>query len=209
MTMNIVLLGAPGAGKGTQAAKLSEALGLPHISTGDIFRKNISERTPIGIVAQGYIDGGNLVPDGVTVEIVKDRLKQADCKAGFILDGFPRNVAQANMMEEFAATDVAVDVDVPLEGLMARLTGRRVCENCGLSYHVSSLGGKTKCSCGGKLVRRADDEEATVAERIKVYRIQTEPLIAYYKERGLLRTVDGGKSPDDVFEEVLAAVKEI
>lgn len=205
--MKIVLLGAPGAGKGTQATLIAETYDIPHISTGEIFRKNIAERTPIGIVAKGYIDGGNLVPDDVTLEIVKDRLKEDDCKDGYILDGFPRTVCQAEAMSAFSEPDVVIDVAVPIENLTARLTGRRVCRDCGESYHISMLGGMTSCGrCGGTLIRRDDDNEQTVSERIAVYTGQTEPLIAYYTQKGLLRIVDGDMDKDEVFSQIKAVL---
>ncbi len=201
--MNIVLLGAPGAGKGTQASLIAEQYQIPHISTGDIFRKNIKEQTPIGVVAKSYIDKGDLVPDDVTVEIVKNRLEEDDCKNGFILDGFPRNVYQAEALLKIAELDVVLDVDVPLEDLMARLTGRRVCSGCGESYHVSTLGGRNTCAkCGENLYQRADDNEQTVSERLEVYRENTQPLIDYYKSKKLLKSVNGAQDKEKVFDEV-------
>ncbi len=201
--MKLVLLGAPGAGKGTQAVKIAEQYKIPHISTGDIFRKNIKEQTPIGVVAKSYIDKGNLVPDDVTIEIVKNRLAEADCQNGFILDGFPRNVYQAEALSNIVKLDVVLDVAVPLENLMARLTGRRVCSGCGESYHVSTLEGKNTCvKCGENLYQRADDNEVTVSERLAVYQKQTEPLIEYYRNKGLLKAVDGDKDPNEVFASV-------
>ena len=201
--MNIVLLGAPGAGKGTQAVVIAEKFNVPHISTGDIFRKNIKEQTPIGVVAKSYIDKGNLVPDDVTIEIVRNRLKEDDCKNGFILDGFPRNVYQAEALLNIAPIDVVLDVDVPLGNLMARLTGRRVCSGCGESYHVTTLEGRNTCAkCGENLYQRDDDNEVTVAGRLDVYRKQTEPLIEFYKAKGLLKTVNGDQDKDAVFAEI-------
>ena len=198
--MKLVLLGAPGAGKGTQAVKVAEKYKIPHISTGDIFRKNIKEKTPIGVIAQSYIDKGQFVPDEVTVEIVKNRLAEDDCKNGFILDGFPRNVYQA---EQLAPIDVVLDVDVPLDRLSDRLTGRRVCSGCGESYHVSTLEGRNTCAkCGENLYQRADDNEETVAERLNVYRKQTQPLIDFYSKKNLLKTVDGNQKQDEVFADV-------
>jgi len=202
--MNIVLLGAPGAGKGTQAVKIAEKYNIPHISTGDIFRKNIKEMTPIGVVAKSYIDKGNLVPDDVTIEIVKNRLCEEDCKKGFILDGFPRNVYQAEALLNIAEINVVLDVHVPTENLMARLTGRRVCSGCGESYHVTTLEGRDTCAkCGENLYQRDDDNEKTVAERLSVYHKQTEPLIEFYKAKGLLKTVNGNQSAEAVTVEVL------
>ena len=202
--MNIVLLGAPGAGKGTQAVKIAEKYNIPHISTGDIFRKNIKEMTPIGVVAKSYIDKGNLVPDDVTIEIVKNRLSEEDCKKGFILDGFPRNVYQAEALLNIAEINVVLDVHVPTENLMARLTGRRVCSGCGESYHVTTLEGRDTCAkCGENLYQRDDDNEKTVSERLSVYHKQTEPLIEFYKAKGLLKTVNGNQSAEAVTVEVL------
>lgn len=201
--MKLVLLGAPGAGKGTQAVKIAEKYKIPHISTGDIFRKNIKEKTPIGVIAQSYIDKGQFVPDEVTVEIVKNRLAEDDCKNGFILDGFPRNVYQAEQLLNIAPIDVVLDVDVPLDRLSDRLTGRRVCSGCGESYHVSTLEGRNTCAkCGENLYQRADDNEETVVKRLNVYRKQTQPLIDFYSKKNLLKTVDGNQKQDEVFADV-------
>ena len=201
--MKLILLGPPAAGKGTQAENITERYALAHISTGDIFRKNIKEQTPIGVVAKSYIDKGNLVPDDVTVQIVRSRLEEEDCRTGFILDGFPRNVYQAEALLNIAAIDVVLDVDVPIENLTARLTGRRVCSGCGESYHVSTLGGSNTCAkCGENLYQRADDNLQTVTERLDVYRKNTQPLIDYYKEKGLLKTVNGDQDKAAVFAEI-------
>ena len=198
--MKIVLLGAPGAGKGTQAVRLAERHNVPHISTGDIFRKNIKERTPIGIEAKSYIDKGQLVPDEVTIKIVRDRLNADDCKNGYLLDGFPRNVLQAKALDEFSEVEKVVNIDVPLHKLMNRITGRRVCGKCGESYHVDYLDGKKECGkCGGDLMQRADDNEETVRSRLDVYVAQTAPLVDYYKGRGVLVDIDGDGSVDEVF----------
>ena len=208
--MKIVLLGAPGAGKGTQAFEISKKYGLPHISTGDIFRKNIKEQTPIGVVAKSYIDKGNLVPDDVTIEIVKNRLEEEDCKKGFILDGFPRNLYQAEALAEFAKIDAVLDIDVPIDCLTVRLIGRRICSGCGESYHVSTLGGRTTCAkCGEKLYQRADDNEETVTGRLSVYRNQTQPLIDYYSVKGLLKKVNGNQRHEMVFGEVRAVLEKL
>lgn len=201
--MKVILLGAPGAGKGTQAARIAEKYHLPHISTGDIFRKNIREGTPIGLVAKSYIDKGQLVPDDVTVQIVRERLAEPDCKAGFLLDGFPRTPAQAEALDAFAQADVALNLEVDFGKLLARITGRRVCADCGESFHTDFLGGRTECAkCGGKLVRRADDNEETVAKRLEVYRASTAPLIAWYEGKGVLRNVPADGSIDEVFAAV-------
>lgn len=202
--MKIVLLGAPGAGKGTQAVRLAERYKVPHISTGDIFRKNIKERTPIGVEAKSYIDKGQLVPDEVTIRIVKDRLQEKDCENGYLLDGFPRNVFQAKALDDFSEVDKVVNIDVPLHKLMRRITGRRVCGKCGESYHIDYLDGKTECGkCGGNLTQRADDNEETVKSRLDVYIGQTAPLTEYYKERGVLVDVDGDGTMDEVFETIV------
>ena len=206
--MNIILLGAPGAGKGTQATKISEKYRLPHISTGDIFRDNIKRQTPVGLLAKSYTDNGKLVPDEVTCEIVKGRLEADDCKNGYLLDGFPRNLFQAETLESFSKADAVLNIDVDLSLLMARLCGRRVCKDCGESYHVDFLGGKTVCErCGGELYRRKDDNEETVGNRLKVYSEQTAPLIAYYSERNVLLNIDGVGAIDEVFARIVAALK--
>ena len=198
--MNIVLLGAPGAGKGTQAALLEEKYGLVHISTGDIFRANIKGGTPIGKVAKSYIDAGKLVPDEVTCDIVKDRLTRDDVKSGFMLDGFPSNLFQAEELDKFARIDVCVNISVDFSLIMDRICGRRVC-SCGASYHISSLGGKTTCEkCGKPLYQRADDNPETVGARLETYKTQTAPLIDYYKAQGKLLTVEcGNATPAEVF----------
>lgn len=206
--MNIILLGAPGAGKGTQATKISEKYRLPHISTGDIFRDNIKRQTPVGLLAKSYTDNGKLVPDEVTCEIVKDRLEADDCKNGYLLDGFPRNLFQAETLESFSKADAVLNIDVDLSLLMARLCGRRVCKDCGESYHVDFLGGKTVCErCGGELYQRKDDNEETVGNRLKVYSEQTAPLIAYYSKRNVLLNIDGVGAIDEVFARIVAALK--
>lgn len=206
--MNIVLLGAPGAGKGTQATAICEKYGIPHISTGDIFRKNIKERTPIGIVAKGYIDRGQLVPDEVTEEIVNVRIKEEDCKNGFLLDGFPRTVAQAEALAGTTVIDAVIDIHVPLERLMKRLTGRRVCKDCGESYHVDFLGDKNVCEkCNGQLIHRDDDTEETVTKRLAVYTDQTAPLIDFYREKGLLIKIDGDQPVDEVAKQIFKVLK--
>lgn len=208
--MNIVLLGAPGAGKGTQASKLAAEYGFIHISTGDIFRANIKGGTEIGKVAKSYIDAGKLVPDEVTCDIVKNRLAEKDIASGYMLDGFPRNLFQARELDKFARIDVCLNIDVPKELLMDRICGRRVCA-CGESYHVSTLNGATTCAkCGGKLYRRDDDNPETVAARLDTYEKQTAPLIDYYKAQGKLITVHGGKgSPDGVFAEIKAKLDKL
>ena len=197
--MNIILLGAPGAGKGTQATRISEKFSLPHISTGDIFRDNIKRGTEIGLLAKSYTDKGQLVPDEVTCKIVEGRLKEKDCAAGYLLDGFPRNLFQAEELDKFSKVDAVINIDVDLSLLMARLCGRRVCKNCGESYHVDFLGGKTTCErCGGELYQRKDDNEETVGNRLKVYTEQTAPLIDYYTRKGIILNFTGTDAPPEV-----------
>lgn len=200
--MNIILLGAPGAGKGTQAAYIVNKYHLPHISTGDIFRSNIKERTEIGLIAKSFIDKGQLVPDDVTLKIVEKRIVESDCENGYLLDGFPRTLPQAEAFCNIAEVDYVIDIEIPFERLLHRLTGRRVCEKCGASYHVDFLNGKEKCDCGANLIHRDDDTEETVTKRIKVYTKQTQPLIEYYKAKGKLIAVNGDQSPEKVFEEI-------
>lgn len=202
--MKVILLGAPGAGKGTQAVRLAKRYNIPHISTGDIFRSNIKERTPIGIVAKSYIDKGQLVPDEVTIQIVKERLEKDDCKNGYLLDGFPRTVSQAEALDGFSEIDSVVNIDVPLNKLMRRITGRRVCGKCGESYHIDYLDGSTSCKkCDGELIQRADDNEETVGKRLEVYEKQTAPLIDHYKSKGKLIDVDGDGDIDSVFAAIV------
>ena len=202
--MNLILLGAPGAGKGTQATKIAERYGLTHISTGDIFRANIKNGTKIGLLAKSYIDKGELVPDEVTCEIVRDRLTWGDCKNGYLLDGFPRNLFQAEELNKFAHIDGVVNINIDFKLLMDRLCGRRVCKECGESYHVSTLNGKTTCArCGGELYQRKDDNPETVGSRLKVYEEQTAPLIDYYTKKGIILNVTGTEAPAEVlFEQV-------
>lgn len=199
--MNIILLGAPGAGKGTQATRISEKYNLPHISTGDILRKNIKEGTELGKEAKSYIDAGKLVPDEVVINIVKDRLQQADCNNGCILDGFPRTVAQAEALEKVARIDAVINIAVDPSLIVDRITGRRMCA-CGESYHISMGIGETCPKCGGKLYQRDDDKEETVKERMQVYENQTAPLIDYYNSKGLVIVVDGGKPLNEVFGQI-------
>ena len=201
--MNIILLGAPGAGKGTQASKISDVYGLPHISTGDIFRENIKNQTEIGLLAKSYIDKGQLVPDEVTCKIVENRIVKPDCKNGYMLDGFPRTIAQAEALDKIAKIDLVINIEVDFALVMDRLCGRRVCKDCGESYHVSTLNGATSCSrCGGELYQRKDDNPETVESRLAVYSEQTAPLIEYYKEKGLLFNVVSDSTPEATFEKV-------
>ena len=205
--MKLVLLGAPGAGKGTQATKIAEAFKIPHISTGDIFRKNLKEGTPVGLKAKAYIDKGQLVPDEVTNEIVELRLKEADCKDGYLLDGFPRNIMQAEALEKMCAPDKVINLDVDLKALADRLTGRRVCAKCGESYHISTKKDNICTRCGGELIQRADDTLETVNKRLSVYEQSTAPLIEYYENKGKLLRVDGMQAIDDVFASIKKALE--
>ena len=202
--MNIILLGAPGAGKGTQASMITEAYNIPHISTGDIFRANIKAQTPIGLIAKTHIDQGHLVPDDITCEIVERRLAEDDCKTnGYMLDGFPRTIPQAEMLSKLEKIDAVLNIDIDTALLMERLCGRRVCKACGESYHISRLNGKMTCEkCGGELFQRKDDNPETVRSRLEVYHVQTAPLIDYYTKRGLLINVQGNATPEQVFAQI-------
>ena len=206
--MNIIFLGPPGAGKGTQAQRVCDELKIPQISTGDILRRAIKEETPVGLKAKAYVESGKLVPDEILVEIIKDRLAQDDCKPGYILDGFPRTVPQAEALEKIAKIDVVVEIAVADEALVKRLSGRRVGLNCGATYHVSTLGGKTTCDkCGEELIQRKDDNPETVQNRLNVYHSQTAPLISFYQERGLLKTFDGMQDIDVVYQSIMDALR--
>ena len=209
MPVKIILLGPPGAGKGTQAKSISNRYSIPHISTGDIFRKNISENTPLGIEAKKYIDQGQLVPDEVTINMVKDRLQEDDCTDGYLVDGFPRTVSQAEALQQFIedrreSLDTALLIYVPMDFILERMTGRRVCPSCGASYHIKfnpALDGKCEL-CGTDVVQRKDDTAETVKERLDVYERQTQPLIDYYQNKNLLSQVDGTKAINEVFESI-------
>lgn len=213
--MNIIIMGPPGAGKGTQAELLIKEFAIPHISTGDMFRAAIKQGTELGKEAKRVMDLGQLVPDEITIGIVKERLAEDDCKKGFLLDGFPRTVPQADALEQILSDlgrklDAAVNVDVANEVLMARMVGRRVCRQCGATYNIEFNKPKEegKCDkCGGELYQRSDDSEETVANRLKVYSEQTAPLLAYYDERGLLRTVDGDQGLKEVFADICKKLK--
>ena len=204
--MKLILLGAPGAGKGTQAAQIAAKYGIPHISTGDIFRKNIKEGTPVGLKAKSYIDRGELVPDEVTCELVASRINEKDCENGFLLDGFPRNVFQAETLDRLTDIDAVINIDVDLNALEARITGRRVCGKCGESYHVSVKADNSCDKCGGELVQRDDDKPETVRSRLEVYNRSTKPLVAYYEKSGKLKTVNGMQSIADVFADIVNAL---
>ena len=208
--MKIVMLGAPGAGKGTQAAMICDAYKIPHISTGDLFRSNIKNGTALGKKAKAYMDKGELVPDELTIQLLMDRVSKDDCKNGYVLDGFPRTIPQADVLTDALAkigekVDFAINVDVPDENIVNRMSGRRTCPKCGASYHVQFMPPKKEgiCDvCGAELVQRDDDKPETVKERLRVYHEKTQPLIDYYDRCGVLHTVDGTRSADDVFQEI-------
>jgi len=215
MSLRLVFLGAPGAGKGTQAKRLVEKYGIPQISTGDLLRAAVAAGTALGKEAKSYMDRGELVPDSVVLGMVKERLSQDDCKKGFILDGFPRNVAQAESLDKMLAEmnmplDIALNLDVPFDDLMKRLTGRRTCKSCGQMYNVYYSPSKVegKCDkCGGELFQRDDDKEETIKKRLDVYRAQTEPLIDYYSKKGILKSVSGTGSIDEIFNSICAILE--
>jgi adenylate kinase len=214
--MKIVMLGAPGAGKGTQALRIAEQYGVPHISSGDIFRKNLKEGTELGLRAKAYMDEGLLVPDELTTDLVISRLREEDCKDGYVLDGFPRTLPQARALSEKlksegARIDFALDIEVSDEEIVSRVSGRRICPKCGAGFHT--LYNKPRIDgicdiCGAELKMRDDDRPETVLKRLEVYHAETEPLIAYYKEEGILRTVDGSQSIDKVFEDSLDVLQD-
>lgn len=210
--MKIIMLGAPGAGKGTQAKKIADKYKIPHISTGDIFRANIKEGTELGLKAKQFMDQGLLVPDEVTIGMLLDRIHQADCENGYVLDGFPRTIPQAESLtkalgEMGEQIDYAIDVDVPDENIVNRMSGRRACLKCGATYHVTFAPPKKEgiCDvCGSELVLRDDDKPETVQKRLSVYHEQTQPLIEYYKKAGVLHSVDGTQEMEAVFAGITA-----
>ena len=210
--MKIIMLGAPGAGKGTQAKMIAEKYQIPHVSTGDIFRANIKGQTPLGMEAKKYMDEGKLVPDELTVKILLDRVAQDDCKNGYVLDGFPRTIPQAEVLTEALdkmgdKIDYAIDVAVPDENIVNRMSGRRACVTCGATYHIVHIPPKVEniCDkCGSALILRDDDKPETVLNRLKIYHEQTQPLIDYYTEKGVLKTVDGTKDMKDVFADIVS-----
>jgi adenylate kinase len=213
--MKIVMLGAPGAGKGTQAVNIAKEFGIPHISTGDIFRANIKNETELGMKAKSYMDKGALVPDDITIGMLLDRIVDNDCKNGFVLDGFPRTIPQAESLKaalslQDTRIDHAVDIEVPDEVITKRMGGRRSCPKCGGTYHIVFNAPKKEgiCdNCGTALVQRADDKPETVLERLKTYHEQTQPLIDFYKKEGVLTEVDGTKKPDEVLKDILGALR--
>ncbi len=205
--MKLIFLGPPGAGKGTQAARFAARYGIAHISTGDMLRAELRAGTPLGQQAQGYMNRGELVPDEVILGMVQSRIGQADCANGFLFDGFPRTVAQADALAALCAVDRVVNIDVPQERLVARISGRRMCPDCGAAYHVSTHPDGRCGKCGGALYQREDDREETVRNRLRVYEEQTQPLIEYYAARGLLVTVNGDESIERVTEAIAQAVE--
>ncbi len=214
--MKIIMLGAPGAGKGTQAKMIADKYGVPHISTGDIFRANIKNGTELGMEAKKYMDQGLLVPDELTVKILLDRVAKDDCEKGYVLDGFPRTIPQAEVLEEALANigdkiDFAIDVDVPDENIVRRMSGRRACLSCGATYHIEHVPPKAEgiCDrCGKELVLRVDDKAETVKNRLNVYHEQTQPLIDFYEKKGVLKSVDGTVDMQDVFAAIVSILGE-
>lgn len=208
--MKIIMLGAPGAGKGTQAKKIAEKYQIPHISTGDIFRANIKSETELGMKAKEFIDQGLLVPDEITIGMLLNRIQEKDCGKGYVLDGFPRTIPQAESLSEALKTlgtaiDYAIDIDVPDENIVSRMSGRRACLTCGATYHISFAPPKKEgvCDvCGAELVLRNDDKPETVQKRLSVYHEQTKPLVEYYKKAGVLRTIDGTQDMEAVFQSI-------
>ena len=202
--MKIILLGAPGSGKGTQASLIVEKYNLPHISTGEIFREHIENQTPLGVKVKEVMDSGNLCPDDLTIEVVKDRLSKEDCNGGYMLDGFPRNLTQAKALDEFLAPDLVINIDVDIKKIEHRIVGRRSCPKCKGSFHIDFIGNTEICpDCGAKLVVRKDDNAETVRERLNVYQNQTSPLIEYYSEQNKLYSINGNQDIDDVFSEIV------
>lgn len=212
--MRLLITGRPGAGKGTQAVNITKFYNIPHISTGDMFRAAIKNQTALGMTAKEYMDKGALVPDEVTIGIVKERLLEPDCKNGFLLDGFPRTIAQAEALDKILSEqnvklDAVLDVNVAREILVRRMVGRRVCKTCGATYHIEFNKPKTEgiCdNCGSALIQRADDTESTAVNRLAVYDSQTAPLLAYYEKQGLLKTVNGDQPVDHVFADIKLAL---
>ena len=213
--MKLLIMGRPGAGKGTQAANIKEYYKIPHISTGDMFRAAMKNETKLGLEAKQYMEKGLLVPDEVTIGIVEERLLEDDCKNGFLLDGFPRTIAQAEALDAFLAKngvklDAVLDVNVPAEILVRRMVGRRVCKTCGATFHVEFNAPKVEgvCdNCGSPLIQRADDTEATATNRLDVYDKQTAPLLEFYSKKGILKTVNGDQPLDKVFDDIKATLK--
>jgi len=214
--LRVILLGPPGAGKGTQAAKIIEKYKIPHISTGDILRMNIKAGTPLGVKAKDYMNKGELVPDDLIISIVEDRFFEDDCKSGCLLDGFPRTVYQAEMLDDYLgkkgfSIDKVLNINVNQEALIQRIIGRRVCRTCGATYHIKNMPSKVEgiCDvCGGELYQRKDDTAETVKNRISVYNAQTKPLIEYYNKTGRLINIDGLSDSDKVFSDIVSELGE-
>ena len=214
--MKIIMLGAPGAGKGTQAVKIAEKYSIPHVSTGDIFRANIKQNTQLGQKAKEYMDKGALVPDEITIGMLLDRIHEADCEKGYVLDGFPRTIKQAQSLADELTklgenVDAAIDIEVPDENIIDRMSGRRVCKGCGATYHITyspSKKGDTCDSCGDSLIIRDDDKAETVKARLATYHEQTEPLIEFYKKADILKVIDGTQDMSKVFDDIVVALGE-
>jgi len=207
--MKLVFLGPPGAGKGTQAERICEAYGIAHISTGDMLRKEMREGTELGAKAKAVIEAGGLVSDDIIIGMVKNRVLEPDCKNGFLLDGFPRTIAQADALSGIADIDMAINIDVPAKVLVERISGRRMCSGCGAGYHVSMYDKDVCEKCGAALYIRDDDKPETVLNRINVYTEKTQPLIDYYERKGILKNVDGNRKPDEVLNDIKALVETI
>lgn len=207
--MKLIFLGPPGAGKGTQAERISKLYGIAHISTGDMLRSQMREGTPLGAEAKGYIERGELVPDALIIAMVAERIKEADCENGFLFDGFPRTVAQAEALNDISDIDMVIDIAVPAERILERIGGRRMCSGCGAGYHTSNYNKDTCEKCGSPLYIRDDDKPETVKNRIAVYERQTKPLIEYYTNRGNLSRVNGDDAPDNVYADVVAATERL
>ena len=208
--MRIILLGPPGAGKGTQAKTITGELGIPHISTGDILRKAIEEKTPLGLKAKEYMDKGHLVPDDLMIDLIKERIKKKDCEKGFLLDGFPRTIPQAQALEELSPIDKVIKIKIENDVAIERLSGRRTCKRCGAMYHVIYIPPRKEgiCDrCGGELIIRDDDREEAILKRLEVYRKETRPLIEYYRKKGLLAIIDGGRRKEEVTRNLLVSIK--
>ncbi|MBU4310906.1 adenylate kinase [bacterium] len=207
--MRIILLGPPGAGKGTQSRTITKKLGIPHISTGDILRQASSQKTPLGLKAKNYMDRGHLVPDDLMINLIKERIKREDCKKGFLLDGFPRTIPQAEALEKISHIDKVIKLRIESEVAVERLSGRRTCKDCGAMYHVIYISPKREgiCDkCGGELIIREDDRKEAILERLEVYREETRPLIKYYEKKGLLVIIDGGRAKQEVTGDLLASI---
>ncbi|MFH1400113.1 MAG: adenylate kinase [Nanoarchaeota archaeon] len=208
--MNIIIIGPQGSGKGTQANKISAAQHIPHISSGDLFRDNIKKQTELGRIAQQYINQGKLVPDDVTDSMVRERLRNEDCGKGFILDGYPRNVKQVQSLMNIVHIDCVLDLEISDEEALERITGRRICAECGKGYHINFVRPKIEghCDvCEGELIQRSDDEPEAIIKRLEIYHEQTKPLLDFFKERGMLRIVNGSQSVEEVFKDITIKLK--